>query len=720
MESIVGYVSSIIFKSEKFFILRASTKDGNVAIRYNGNIAVPRISGKYEFLGISEVHRVYGDQFVTSLFYPHSDSSNQDKLTYFLPTQSSTFITSISNRYGADLLNYFDTGTPFEGDSILTESVLNNLKKEYDLNVSKLNLSKTWLSLGLHQNLFNKLWEKFGIRLHECLKTDPYQLVYEDPSCFPILDKFSLANAHKTDDMSRIKGMIISALYHACHNDGHMGMPSKELLSYIKGTYSKIESITSITSHEFIPERYYFESVKQLLKSKFLEEENGFLYTKDNHYLEKETAKSIRNKLSRKPLKLKPLEQFIESYNARTGIDLSDGQKKALELVKDGKLVLITGFPGTGKTSVIDALVNWCKESNLSVSLMSPTGIAAKRLSQVTRTPASTVHRALGCDQEGNWAFNSSNKFKSDVIIIDEMSMVDARLFNRLITSTDNSALLVLVGDPAQLPSVGSGDVLNQLAKCEKIPSVRLSKIYRQSGSSRITELAHEILASNVTSTETDMKSEVVFLPCSESTCLSTVVELSGELKSRDKHFQVLSPIYDSLLGVNNLNNSLRPVLNPEMGRGTKYRLNGEDVFEGDRVIVIKNDYDRSIYNGDTGKISSIDLAGNTIRVKVFNWSDGTSTNYVDKYIDFNLGELDRYFKVAFATTVHRTQGNEYDYIVLPITFKFGIMLYKNLIYTAITRAKKKVFIIGDMSAFMLAVKNERQTVRYSALSEMI
>lgn len=720
METIVGYVNSLVFKSDKFFVLKVSTKDGHRVIRYTGSLPSPRISGKYKFIGISEVHRVYGEQLACSLFYPHEESSVIDRLSYFLPSQSSSFITTIGNKYGEKIIDWIRGSVPPDSDFMLDEVILSGLIKEYSSNCSRLELSQTWFRLGLAPSLFTRIWEKFGIRLQECLNRDPYDLVYEDPSSFPILDKYALANCIVPDHASRIKSMIVAGLYHACNNDGHMGMPSRDLLSYIKSSYAKLESLTPITNHEFLPDRFYYESVKQLLKAKYLEEENGFLYTKDNYFLEKETAKSIRNKLSRKPLKLKPLEAFIESYKNDTGIDLSEGQKKALELVKDGKLVLITGFPGTGKTSVIDALVNWCKESNLSVSLMSPTGIAAKRLSQVTKTPASTVHRALGCDQEGNWAFNSSNKFKSDVIIIDEMSMVDSRLFNRLMTSTDNSALLVLVGDPAQLPSVGSGDVLNQLAKCDKIPSVRLSKIYRQTGSSRITELAHEILASNVTSTETDMKSEVVFLPCSESQCLSTVVDLSGELKARDKHFQVLSPIYDSLLGVNNLNRSLRPVLNPEMSRGSKFKLSGEEVYEGDRVIVIKNDYDRSIYNGDTGKITSIDLASNSVRVKVFNWSDGSSPHYVDKYIDFNLGELDKYFKVAFATTVHRTQGNEYDYVVLPVTFKFGIMLYKNLIYTAITRAKKKVFIIGDMSAFMLAVKNERQAIRYSALAEMI
>lgn len=719
MEKISGFVNNIIFKSEKFFVVRLTTKDGFGTVKYSGDLATPRVGGRYNFVGIKEYHKTYGEQYTAQWFYPHEEASTLDLLCYYLPSQSHSYLNMIANQHGLELVKLLDGSLPDE-DRAGYDTSIHALAKEYSAGLAKQNLIASWLDLGLPLVLFSKLWEKFGSKLQERLSTDPYGLVFEDPSSFPILDRYFLSIKHDPEHDSRITAMIYAGLSHACVHDGHMGMPSKELFLYLKNSYIKLESLESITPHDIFPERLYLSNLKMLVKQRMLEEENNYLYTKDYFYLEKETAKSVRNKLSRKPLKLKPLEKFIEEYNSRTGIDLSEGQRQALELVRDGKLVLITGFPGTGKTSVIDALVNWCRESNLSVSLMSPTGIAAKRLSQVTKTPAATVHRALGCDQEGNWTFNIHNKFKSDVVIVDEMSMVDARLFNRLMTSIDNSALVVLVGDPAQLPSVGSGDVLNQLAKCPKIPSVRLSKIYRQSGSSRITELAHEILASNVTSTDTDMKSEVVFLPCSESQCLETVVELSSELKSRDKQFQVLSPTYESILGVNNLNRSLRPVLNPEMIRNTKYKLMGEDLFEGDRVIVTKNDYERSIYNGDTGKISSIDLASNKAKVKVFNWSDGSSPIYVDKLIEFNLGELDKYFKVAFATTVHRTQGNEYDYIILPMSFKFGIMLYKNLVYTAITRAKKKVFIIGDMSAFLFSVRNERQAIRYSALSEMI
>ena len=720
MEILSGYVKSHIFKSDKFCVVSLTTKGGFKTVRFSGSLSIPRIGGRYEFYGSTEVHRVYGEQFAAGFYAPELNSSILDCLQYYLPSQSQSFTSSLSIKYGLDLLKNLESGTFYDPVGLLTEDVFKQLSGEYNDSLVKLNLTKSWMGMGLNLNLLNKLWEKFGLKVTILLETSPYSLVREDPSVFPIVDKFVLTKKHDPDNSERVKALILAALYHACNNDGHMGIPSPELMGYIKNVYVKSENVEPVSTYDILPDRFYFEAVKDLIKDKSLEEEHGFLYSRDNLFFEEESAKSIRQRLSRKPLKFKDLDLFIKSYNEKSGIDLSEGQKKALKLVVSSKFVVITGFPGTGKTSVIDALVNWCRESNLSVSLMSPTGIAAKRLSQVTKTPASTVHRALGCDRDGNWTFDKHNKFKSDVIIVDEMSMVDARLFHRLTTSIDSSALLVLVGDPAQLPSVGSGDVLNQLSKCDKIPGVRLDKIYRQTGSSRITELAHEILSSSISTTETDLKSEVVFLPCSDVDCLAQVVELSGELKNREKQFQVLAPIYDSLLGVNNLNRSLRPVLNPESVRGSKYRLGGEEIYDGDRVIVIKNDYDRSIYNGDTGKIASIDLSNQTVRVKVYNWSDGSSPIYSDKFIDFNLGELEKYFKVAFATSVHRTQGNEYDYIILPMTFKYGIMLYKNLVYTAITRARKKVFIVGDTSAFLLSVRNERQTTRYSALSVMI
>lgn len=714
-----GYLKSFTFKKESFFIARIATKDGYETIKYSGSLPIPKLDGQYRFFGDKTTHKSYGDQYNIYFYLPTDGAS--DTISYWhymLPSQSDGFVASLFTKYGSDLVREFEDSDDLS--KFLGQEAYKSIKKEYDLSLSRAKFSVEWLSLGLNITQLNKIWDKWGISLIDILKDRPYDLVYEDSYIFSVVDGYCTSRRYALDDPDRIKALVYSGLQNACDSEGHVSMPSSELYRYIKEVYIKYGSIEKISFLDSFPDRLYYTAVSELIKNRFLEEKFNNLYTRQNLHVEEETAKNISIRLKNKPLKFTDLDEFINQYESRNSIQLSCGQKQALGLVKRKKCVLITGYPGTGKTLVVDALVMWCKQSNLSVSLMSPTGIAAKRLSQVTRTPASTIHRALGCDKEGNWTFDRVNKFKSDVLIIDEMSMVDARLFHRILTSVDNSTCIVMVGDPAQLPSVGSGDVLNQLVKCPKIPSVRLEKIYRQAGTSRITELAHDILSGSVTQTSFDPKSEVIHIQSNENEALEEIVKLAGELKLRDKQFQVIAPIYESVLGVNNLNRSLRPVLNTDISRASKYKLMGEDIFEGDRVIVIKNDYERSIYNGDTGKVVSLDLHNSKARIKIFNWSDGNSMEYTDKFLEFGLAELDKYFKVAFATSVHRTQGNEYDFVILPMTYKFGHMLYKNLVYTAITRARKKVFIIGDQNAFLMSVKNERQSVRYSSLSDMI
>jgi exodeoxyribonuclease V alpha subunit len=342
----------------------------------------------------------------------------------------------------------------------------------------------------------------------------------------------------------------------------------------------------------------------------------------------------------------------------------------------------------------------------------------------VTGKSASTIHRALGFKKDGTWEFHSGNKYSSDAVIIDEMSMVDASTFHHLVTSLPETTVIVMVGDPNQIPSVGAGYVLHNLMNCQDVPHVSLKKIYRQGRTSDIIVVAHSILTGDPIDTSFNKDSEFVFLPFPKGEVVAEVCKLASALKERGKNFQVVAPMYDGDLGVNNLNQELRDVLNPGcFDRKAPFVKSGEtDLYEGDRVMVVKNNYDRMIFNGDVGKIVKISLRDDEVDVKVFDWFDHESPvpRYVDKVMTFKVEEARQILKVAYACTTHKVQGQEFDYVLMPMTSQYGIMLYQNLVYTAVTRAKKKVFVFGDPNAFMYAARNNRETVRNSRLGPLV
>jgi exodeoxyribonuclease V alpha subunit len=355
---------------------------------------------------------------------------------------------------------------------------------------------------------------------------------------------------------------------------------------------------------------------------------------------------------------------------------------------------------------------------------MSPTGIAAKRLSQVTGKPASTIHRALGYKTDGTWEFNASNKFQVSAVICDEASMLDIQVFYRLVSALPDNVILIFVGDSAQLPSVGAGYVLKHMTKCNSVPHVSLTRIYRQDKKSDIITVAHSMLKGEPINTEFNRNSEFIFLRYQKQQVVEEICKLVTLMKNKESNFQVIAPMYDGELGVNNLNIKLREVLNPEFisGKAAEIASGSVNFYEGDRVMITKNDYDRMVFNGDVGKIQRISIRNDEVEVKIFEWFDQESSipKFTDKVFKFKVEEVRTKLRVAYACSVHRCQGNEFDYVILPMTMQYGIMLYTNLVYTAITRAKKKVFVIGDHNAFVHAVSNNREIVRNSDLSGLI
>lgn len=372
---------------------------------------------------------------------------------------------------------------------------------------------------------------------------------------------------------------------------------------------------------------------------------------------------------------------------------------------------LSSGFV-SHNTTAVKALVRLFEVSRVSFALMAPTGIASKRLAHVTGHTASTIHRALGYD--GNsWQKCRDNKFVVDAVIVDEVSMVDQELLYRLLSALRSDTMVVLVGDDAQLPSVGPGNVLRELVSCSAVPNVRLTQIFRQSTKGAIVSNSHLINNGQfpvLGAPKSD--SEFRFIPISnEEKAREYIVKMALKLKERGANFQVLSPKYEGPIGVNSLNNALRDVLNPPgppewSGKFRHFRL-------GDRIMVVKNNYTKGVYNGDVGKL--IHLGSDQIVLRIYGVG-----NELDQEVRFTEREADDCLRLAYAITVHKSQGSEFDTVILPVMNSQGRMLQRNLLYTAVTRAKKRVWLVGEDSAIQRAIENNKVIRRNTSLAEAI
>jgi exodeoxyribonuclease V alpha subunit len=414
-------------------------------------------------------------------------------------------------------------------------------------------------------------------------------------------------------------------------------------------------------------------------------------------------------------------ERFLIKYTAANQIQLAGRQQEAVRKAVESGLLVITGGPGTGKTTIIKAILELFKAAGLSFMLAAPTGRAAKRLSETTAVPAKTVHRLLGYGsskaETGNFQFNENEPLKTDVLIVDEFSMVDLVLFYNLLKALTPGTRLILVGDVDQLPSVGPGAVLRDLIRSGVVPTVRLNEIFRQAKESWIVTNAHRINQGEFP--QLQKTRDFFFLP-EESP--DRIVALLPELvKTRISGYlscdpiediQVLAPMRRTITGVDNLNVCLQNALNPNVADVPELIV-GQTVYRiGDKVMQTRNDYQRLVFNGDIGRIRELDPEDRALVVG-FQDSDG------ERLVEYQTEDLEQ-LTLSYAITVHKSQGNEYPVVVIPVTTQHFLMLQRNLLYTAVTRAKKMVVLVGTKRAIAIAIKNNRIDERNSLLSERL
>jgi exodeoxyribonuclease V alpha subunit len=729
MEQLNCKISSIVFSNKQtgFCILKAVPEGKSSMITVRGNFpgVSMNIGLKATFTGEFVEHAKFGRQLQASSCEIKPEKGKNGVVSYLLscvPSIGPITASKLYGHFGDELLTILETDIEKVRDlKFLTKTQIEAIIDEWSESSETRTSSVFLRDLGLNFNQIKLIYTAFRADTKKEVTDDPYSICEFRGIGFITADQIARKLNVGVDDLRRVRALILAALRDLSSIEGHSCATSDQIKNYINRMFKR-QGIESFSHGDYVSDVAFYPSLIELEASEEIHSYNGFLYLMSNWQYESEIAKYISAIVNNTPRNLGDFDSILSEFEKLKNLELSEDQKKAFSLLKDGRICVISGYPGTGKTLLMSAFVHLFEKNNIDYTLLAPTGIAAKRLSQLTGKSAYTIHRALGCDREGNWEFNSSNKYIVDAIVLDESSMVDNQTFYHLISSISDTTIVVLVGDAAQLPSVGSGQVLKSFLNSPKVPHVSLTRIYRQEHQSGIIDIAHKILNEELVNTKFDEKNEFLFLNFNIDEVVDEIKKMTSVMLVKNSNFQVISPVYDGELGVDNLNIKLRSVLNPGYENLSKLKHGTTGLYEGDRIMIIKNDYGRMIFNGDVGKVHRISIKSDEVEVKIFNWFDQESkvSRYVDKIFTFTIEEARYIMKVAYACTAHRAQGQEFDYVLMPMTMAYGPMLYKNLIYTAITRARKKVFIFGDPKAFRFAIQNNREMDRNTNLKNLI
>ena len=393
------------------------------------------------------------------------------------------------------------------------------------------------------------------------------------------------------------------------------------------------------------------------------------------------------------------------------GIVYDETQLEAVRLALKSKVMVLTGGPGTGKTTTTKAIIGALRSSGMKVLLAAPTGRASKRMSEATGMEAKTIHRMLEYNPKDGYKRNAENPLAGDALIVDECSMIDILLMNNLLKAVPDGMRLILVGDIDQLPSVGAGNVLRDIIDSGAVPVIRLTRIFRQAQSSRIVMSAHAVNAGRLPDLSNGRDTDFFFLreedpeKVAESIVDLVGRRLPGAYGIGADSIQVLTPMQRGVVGSASLNIALQQSLN---GNGDSLSRGGYTFRKGDRVMQLRNDYDKEVFNGDLGYITEVNLEDRVLKVDF----DGRETEY-------DSTELDE-LSLAYATTIHKAQGSEYPVVVIPVMMNHFVMLQRNLIYTGITRARKVCVLIGQLKALSYAVRNLTVQKRNTRLKERL
>ena len=668
----------------------------------------------YLFFGQMVDHPKYGTQFsVTN--YERCKPEEKDAIVEFLTSGLFKGIgekkaKTIVDRLGKDtlqiILEHPDNLILIPGITKNNIDTLHTKLKEYEASYETV----LYLSnLGFSTKDSMLIYNYYKDQVKSVIEEDIYQLEYSIYELsFKKIDRIALKNGMKRDDIVRVRASILYIMEEVSNAYGHSYFYYNEVFNYLPRVL-----LVSIS------DEVYKKAMESLIVDlKVIQKEEKY-YLRDMYDAECFIVKRFRLLAHKEEESFKNLEDKFKEMEQVFGISYNEEQKKAILESICKNFLIITGGPGTGKTTIMKGIIELYKEVHkLSyeklaerVFLLAPTGRAAKRMSEATLMPASTIHRFLKWQKDTNkFQVNEYHKSKAEVIILDEASMVDTLLMASLLRGISANCKVIMVGDSYQLPSVGPGQVLHDLIASGKLPVVELKELYRQGKDSNILSLAYDVRNGVVEDDVFNREDDLTFIECRDDAVISNLMDVSSTFKDLSyKNFQVLAPMYKTRYGIDIINQQLQTIFNPK-DKSKKELVVGEVIFrEGDKVIELTNMPDENIYNGDIGIISQI----------ITQPAKKITIDFDGNEVTFTAANFNK-FRLAYAISIHKAQGSEFDVVLMPIVPGYKKMLYRRLVYTGITRSKKMLYLIGDKNALRQAVRNTSSDIRRTTIQDFL
>lgn len=714
MDEIEGKLKAVIYHNEENLYsvikIKINEETDNKYMTLTGNFPLPNDNTDYLYKGEYIKHPRFGVQFVVSEYKELLPNSKESIIKYLssplFPKIGVKTATKLYDELGDNILE------KIQSDPEILNGIVKSEHKEIILRGLGTNTYfdeavKLFVTQGLSIKMLLKIQGVYKEKMIEIIKNNPYQLIEDiDGIGFKTADDFAIKLGIDKHDERRIKACLLYCASTICYEESDTYTSEEKIIKKFKKIISDVDEVSL---------KYFIDI---LISDGKLYKENNNIFTMSQYLAEKENAR-ILSKFIKRLMSNNDDERvlnIISDIEQKLDIVYDDNQKKAIINCLNSGISIITGGPGTGKTTIVKAIINVYKEliENSVIHVCAPTGRASKRLTEVTGVKATTIHSLLKWDLHSNiFSVNENNPLEGHLLIVDEFSMVDNYLLHQLLRASENLAQIIFIGDDDQLPSVGPGNVLKDLIDSGLVNTIKLNKIYRQSQLSNIVNLAHHI--KNNEEIMDDFENDVIFYNTSDYKIKDVVLEYIKKAKNNgydNDDIQVLAPMYQGVNGIDNFNYMLQEYFNPQNELKKEIRIGSVVYRETDKILQLKNQNEDNVFNGDIGVLVDIN-EGNSLSTSTL------TVDYEDTIVDYTYKDFS-HITHAYCVSIHKSQGSEYPLIILPVTFAYKRMLVKNLLYTAITRAKQKLVIIGDYNAFLYGINNTNYKIRKTTLKEKL
>ena len=722
---ISGIIEKITYCNKQNGYTVCTVKSGREHITVVGSLPFVTVGDNIKFIGSYTVHPVYGKQFSAQMYETVAPKTVAAILRYLssgiIKGVGPTTAERIVEKFGSDTLDIIQNH-PEELQLIkgISHEKAMNISEEYK---KQFGIRDLMLLLAPYQVSMEKcirIFQVLGTKAGEKIKDNPY-ILCRDEIDFPFehTEKIAFDLGISPDNEMRLSSGIEYILRKNLLN-GHTCLPRKKLVNV---------AVKMLESDELRIEQICDKMIENMLICTKTVNDSDFLMLPEYFNAEEYIAARLLAGKNYNNSKSFIDELEIDYVENKLSIKFEELQRTAIKNAFSSRVFVLTGGPGTGKTTTLNAIIELFEQRDVNIQLAAPTGRAAKRMTELTGREAKTIHRLLEVEWTGDdgkkFSRNERNPLECEVIIIDEASMIDSLLFESLLRALKISCRIILVGDTDQLPSVSAGNVLNDILASNMYSAVCLKKVFRQAVESTIITNAHAIINGEPSDMSNKNNDFFILHKNNAFDVCNTVLELCEQRLPKAYGFdsltdiQVLCPSRKAETGTANLNNLLQATLNPKQDGQPQLAYKGVYFRTGDKVMQIKNNYDLQwqrdngdigygVFNGDVGYITLIDIKGGIIKVK---FDDRTATYFAE-----NIGELE----LAYAVTVHKSQGSEFECVILPLFDIPTQLLYRNLLYTAVTRAKKMLVIVGSEAVYNQMAQNDRKTLRYTMLKEFL